>query len=67
MESKSLKDLSNKELCEKVLNLREENFRIRMKQYAEGGAKTHVLAQNRKEVARIKTILSSRSRDESRN
>lgn len=67
MESKLLKDLSNKELCEKVLNLRKENFKIRMKQFADGGAKTHMLRKNRQEVARIKTILNSRSKDESGN
>ncbi len=67
MESKSLNDMSNKELCEKILNLRKENFNIRMKQFSEGKAKTHLMAKMRQEVARIKTILNSRSKDESRD
>lgn len=67
MATKSLKDMSNKELNEKVLNLSKETFNIRMKQYASGEVKTHLLSRNRKDIARIKTILNQRVKDESRD
>lgn len=67
MATKSLKDMTNKELNEKVLNLSKETFNIRMKQYANGQVKTHILSRHRKDIARIKTILNQRVKDESRD
>ena len=66
MEVKSLKELSLQELNEKVLKLRKETFNIRMQQYTNSQPKTHLLRQMKKDVARIKTIINQRVKDESR-
>jgi large subunit ribosomal protein L29 len=60
MKIKELREMSNDELVGRRQELRRENFNLRLQQ--QGGAleKPHILRANRREVARIETILTER-------
>jgi large subunit ribosomal protein L29 len=61
MKIKELRELSNDELIARRRELRQEAFNLRLQQQAGSLEKPSVLRLNRREVARIETILSSRS------
>jgi large subunit ribosomal protein L29 len=61
MEIKELRELSNDELVSRRHELRKEMFNLRMQQQTGALEKPSVIRFNRREVARIETILTDRA------
>ena len=57
---KEYKDKSEVELKEELLNLRKEQFNLRMQQGAGQMSKPHLFKAVRRNIARIKTILTEK-------
>lgn len=57
-----LRDLSIDNLNEELLDLRKKQFDFRMRKANGTLDKTHVVAQIRKSIARIKTLISEKKR-----
>ncbi|MCW8956897.1 MAG: 50S ribosomal protein L29 [Gammaproteobacteria bacterium] len=57
---KEYKDKSEAELNEELLNLRKEQFNLRMQQGAGEMSKPHLFKVARRNIARIKTILTEK-------
>ncbi|MBW0001016.1 MAG: 50S ribosomal protein L29 [Verrucomicrobia bacterium] len=62
MKIKELRELSNDELIARRQELRRETFNLRLQQQTGALEKPTVLRENRREVARIETILTERKR-----
>jgi large subunit ribosomal protein L29 len=60
MKIKELREMSNDELIARRRELRRETFNLRLQQQAGSLEKPSVLRENRREVARIETILTER-------
>ena len=59
MKAAELRTKTKSELMEQVIALREAQFQLHMRMNsAEATPKTHVLKQSRRDVARIKTVLT---------
>lgn len=56
-----LRNLSIEELQTELLNLRNEQFKLRMKKASGSLDKTHPITLMRKSVARVKTILTEKA------
>ncbi len=61
MKASELRDKSVGELNEELLKVREEQFRLRMQDATGQLAQTHLLKQARRDVARIKTVLTQKA------
>lgn len=56
-------ELNNKsadELAKKLIQLREEQFKLRMQKSTGQLNQTHLLKQNQRNIARVKTVLSQK-------
>ena len=62
MKIKDLRELSNDELIARRRELRKDAFNLRLQQQTGALEKPSVIRLNRREVARIETILMQRSR-----
>lgn len=60
MKAKELRDLSVEDLTKKERQLKLDNFNLRIQQQLNQLEKPHRLRANRKDVARIKTVLRQR-------
>ena len=60
MKIKELRELSNEELARRQEELRRETFNLRLQQQTGTLEKSSLIRTNRKENARIETILSER-------
>ena len=60
MKIKELREMSNDELIARRQELRRETFNLRLQQQSGALEKPSVLRANRREVARIETILTER-------
>lgn len=60
MKAKELRDLSVDELIKKERQLKLDNFNMRIQQQLNQLEKPHRMRANRRDVARIKTILRQR-------
>ena len=58
--AKDYRDKSEAELKEELLNLRKEQFNLRMQQGAGQMSKPHLFNAVRKDIARLKTVLSEK-------
>ncbi len=61
MKIKELRELSSDELVSRRRELRRETFNLQLQQQSGSIEKPSVLRANRREVARIETILSERA------
>lgn len=61
MKASELRDKSVGELNEELLKVREEQFRLRMQDATGQLTQTHLLKQARRDVARIKTVLTQKA------
>ena len=59
MKAKELREKSVEELNAELLNLLREQFNLRMQ--AASGQQTHLLKQVRRDVARVKTLLTQKA------
>ncbi|MCE3044554.1 MULTISPECIES: 50S ribosomal protein L29 [Legionella] len=55
-----LRNLSIKELSEELLQLRKEQFNLRMKRASGSLEKTHLVSLVRKTIARVKTVMTEK-------
>jgi large subunit ribosomal protein L29 len=62
MKIKELRELSNDELISRRRELRKDAFNLRLQQQTGALEKPSVIRINRREVARIETILTQRAR-----
>jgi large subunit ribosomal protein L29 len=56
-----LRNLTAEELQAELLNLRKEQFNLRMKKASGSLDKTHLITMVRKSVARVKTMLTEKA------
>jgi len=61
MKASELREKSSEDLQKELLNLREEQFRLRMQKATGQLAQTHLLRQNQRNIARVKTVLGEGS------
>lgn len=59
--TKDYKDKSAAELKEELLNLRKEQFNLRMQRGAGQMSKPHLFKAVRRDIARIKTVLTEKA------
>ena len=57
MEVKDLRDKSADELHTELINLRKEEFGLRMQRASGQLAQTHLLKTTKRDIARVKTVL----------
>ena len=61
MNANELRDKSAEDLDKQLLTLREEQFKLRMQKATGQLAQTHLLRDNQREIARVKTVLSQKA------
>ena len=61
MKASELKDKSAEELNEQLLSLREEQFKLRMQKATGQLVQTHLLQENQRDIARVKTVLTQKA------
>jgi large subunit ribosomal protein L29 len=61
MNAKELKDKSTEELGKQLLELREDQFKLRMQKATGQLGQTHLLKQNQRDIARVKTVLREKA------
>ncbi|HET6604342.1 MAG TPA: 50S ribosomal protein L29 [Xanthomonadaceae bacterium] len=61
MDLKELRGKSAEELNEHLLDLRKEQFSLRMQQATGQLARSHEVRRVRREIARVKTLLSQKN------
>ena len=60
MKASELRDMDLQQLNGELLRLRKEQFQLRMQRASGQLGQTHLLAEARRDVARIKTILQEK-------
>jgi large subunit ribosomal protein L29 len=60
MKASELRDKSPQELGEELLKLRKEQFSLRMQKASGQLGQPHLLTETRRDIARIKTILTEK-------
>ena len=63
MKAKELRELTDEELNQKLISLKEELFNLRKAVYTATLEKPHRIRQIRKDIARILTILNERKKN----
>ncbi|GHD38644.1 50S ribosomal protein L29 [Parahalioglobus pacificus] len=61
MKASELRDKSVDELNKDLLTLREEQFKLRMQKSTGQLGQTHLLRQNQRDIARVKTVLGQKA------
>jgi large subunit ribosomal protein L29 len=61
MKASELREKSVEELQKQLLELREEQFKTRMQKATGQLAQTHLLRQNQRDIARVKTVLTEKA------
>ena len=60
MKASELREKSAEELNETLLSLREEQFKLRMQKATGQLGQTHLLKDNQRAIARVKTLLTEK-------
>ena len=61
MKASELREKSAEDLDKQLLTLREEQFRLRMQKATGQLPQTHLLQQNLRDIARVKTLLTEKA------
>ncbi len=61
MNASELRDKSVEDLNKQLLTLREEQFKLRMQKSTGQLGQTHLLQQNQRDIARVKTVLTEKA------
>ncbi len=61
MKASELRDKSPEDLGKQLLELREAEFKLRMQKSTGQLGQTHLLGQNQRDIARIKTVLTEKA------
>ena len=64
MKASELREKSVEDLNKELLGLREEQFKLRMQKATGQLGQTHLLSQNQRDIARVKTVLSQKAGSE---
>jgi large subunit ribosomal protein L29 len=64
MKASELRDKSVEDLGKQLLSLREEQFKLRMQKSTGQMAQTHLLRENQRDIARVKTVLTEKAGEE---
>ncbi len=61
MKANELRDKSVEDLEKDLLSLREEQFKLRMQKSTGQLGQSHLLKQNQRDIARVKTVLTEKA------
>ncbi|MFN2288848.1 MAG: 50S ribosomal protein L29 [Chromatocurvus sp.] len=61
MKASDMREKSTQELDRQLLDLREEQFKLRMQKATGQLGQTHLLQQNQRAIARVKTVLQQKA------
>ncbi|MEE4661503.1 MAG: 50S ribosomal protein L29 [Halieaceae bacterium] len=61
MKANELREKSVEDLEKELLSLREQQFKLRMQKSTGQLGQTHLLKQNQRAIARVKTVLTERA------
>jgi len=61
MKAQELREKSVEELGSQLLSLREEQFKLRMQKATGQLGQTHLLKDNQRDIARVKTVLHEKA------
>lgn len=61
MNASELRDKDSGQLDDELLKLREEQFKLRMQQATGQLGQTHLLKENQRAIARVKTVLHEKA------
>jgi large subunit ribosomal protein L29 len=61
MKAIELREKSAEDLGKDLLTLREEQFKLRMQKSTGQLGQSHLLQQNQRDIARVKTVLSEKA------
>ena len=61
MKASELREKSSEDLNKQLLTLREEQFKLRMQKGTGQLGQTHLLKQNQRDIARVKTVLKEKA------
>jgi large subunit ribosomal protein L29 len=61
MKASELRDKSVEDLNKQLLELREEQFKLRMQKSTGQLGQTHLLKANQRDIARVKTVLQQKA------
>ena len=61
MKASELRDKSAEDLNKQLLTLREEQFKLRIQKSTGQLGQTHLLQQNQRDIARVKTVLREKA------
>ena len=61
MKASDVREKSAEDLEKQLLSLREEQFKLRMQKSTGQLGQTHLLQQNQRDIARVKTVLSEKA------
>lgn len=67
MKISEIREMSTEDINKKIVELKNELFEMRMKQATGSLEKPHMINKLRKDVARLKTVLTEKSKDGSEN
>jgi large subunit ribosomal protein L29 len=61
MKASEIREKSVQDLEKQLLSLREAQFKLRMQKSTGQLGQTHLLQQNQRDIARVKTVLSEKA------
>lgn len=61
MKASELREKSVEDMGKQLLTLREEQFKLRMQKATGQLSQTHLLQQNQRDIARVKTLLTEKA------
>jgi large subunit ribosomal protein L29 len=64
MKAKDIREMTAEQIGKELLDLRREQFNLRMQSATGQGVRTHEFGRIRKDIARLKTVLHQRENDQ---
>lgn len=64
MKAKDIREMTAEQISKELLDLRREQFNLRMQSASGQGVRTHEFGRIRKDIARLKTVLGEREIEE---
>ena len=64
MKASELRDKSVEDLNKELLTLREDQFKLRMQKATGQLGQSHLLRENQRDIARVKTVLTEKAGNE---
>ena len=64
MKASQIRDMTREQIDKELIDLRREQFNLRMQMATGQGVRTHEFGRIRKDIARLKTVLREREKQE---